>query len=119
MPEPRTPAKTVAQSVLGFVGLSVAAGVLATALVVVVRRSLPPNELLAGVGAFLAFGSVPALFLAWLGSPVEYTRHAIPFLVLLPLGMLLVFLAAADEAPEPIEPPRPASESLRLRRRHP
>ena len=33
MPEPRTPAKTVAQSVLGFVGLSVAAGVLATAAV--------------------------------------------------------------------------------------
>ena len=33
MPEPRTPAKTVVQSVLGFVGLSVAAGVLATAAV--------------------------------------------------------------------------------------
>lgn len=33
MPEPRTSAKTVAQGLLGFVGLSVAAGVLATAAV--------------------------------------------------------------------------------------
>jgi hypothetical protein len=79
---------------------------LAAVAVVAVRRRWPPNRLLAGVGAFVAVASVPARFLAWLGSPVEYTRHAVPFVILLPLGLLLLVAAACDEvaAPTPSDP---------------
>ena len=82
----------------------VLAGCVAT---VAIRRRLPPNRPLAVVGAVAAAVSVPALFLSWLGSPVEHTRHAVPFTVVLLVGLVLVLLAALDRAPG--RSPRPAA----------
>ena len=72
---------------------------LAAGVSVVVRRRLPANRPVLVVGAAVVTASVAGLFLAWLGSPVEYTRHAVPFGPVLGVGALLVLLAVWDDPP--------------------
>lgn len=78
-----------------------AAVVLATAL----RRRWFPNRVLATVGAAAVAASFAGLFLAWLGSPVEYARHAVPFTAGLVLGLVLLLLGAVDGGSPPAADP--------------
>jgi len=66
------------------------------------RRRVRGSRPLLGVGAATLALSGAGLFLAWLGSPVEYARHAVPFSVLLPVGALLVLLAMWDGPGAPV-----------------
>jgi hypothetical protein len=86
----------------------------AAALAALVRRRWPPNRRLAGVGAVILVTSIGGLFLAWLGSPVEYARHAVPFGVAAVVGAGLVLVAALDRAEPPPEATDGTVGGLRL-----
>lgn len=75
-----------------LVGLAIGASLVA-------RRRRPANGPVVAVGAAVVAASVAGLFLAWLGSPVEYTRHAVPFSTTLGVGAVLVLLAVWDDPP--------------------
>lgn len=82
---------------------------LAVGASLVARWRRPTNGPVLAVGAAAVAASVAGLFLAWLGSPVEYTRHAVPFSTVLVVGALLVLLAVWDDATEGRDDPGSAA----------
>lgn len=82
----------------GFPTLWLAVG--CAAMAVVARRQPKEWPMLAVAGGLLMV-SVGGIFLGWLGSPVEFARHALPFTLFVPIGLALVLLSLVDAALRP------------------
>jgi len=71
-------------------------------MLLVVRGRPVARPVLVVAGALLVT-SLAGTFLGWLGSPVEFARHALPFTLFVPIGLTLVLLTLVDAAVQPRE----------------
>ncbi len=91
----------------GVPGVPVAVLVVAClAMAIVVAARAPRRRAVSWSIITLAAGllviSVAGIFLGWLGSPVEFARHALPFTLFVPIALALVLLALVDAAWRPL-----------------
>jgi hypothetical protein len=77
-------------------------GCIAMAVIAATRRRPVAWSTLTVAGGLLVI-SLAGIFLGWLGSPVEFARHALPFTLFLPIGLLLVLACLVDAVVPPRE----------------